>query len=422
MFQRNSHFHAGHGLVIVLMLACGLVAMAGCSNSVATPSGPKLSLPASDELWSQSANATAQQVRKLIQDQRIDDAVKLTRRALDLPRHPDRNDSFGWGHATLTSMLLFDALVDAERWDDVIELGYDPDFKIGNELIESQRIRALSLAHWSKHQFAFRARLFDDQLEELRKSLVNRFDALHHGNQICPPEELIEIDDQFLAGMKQDIQSSHEFISILENSKPKSKPLGELKTLFRDSKVQPPLDREPGESDSAQNDSENNAEPVMEFESSLTLHRPAPPFEVTATDGEPVSFGGEASSARLLVFYLGGECLHCARQLKAIAPHQSGFEQAGIEVVGISADGVEALAKSLKVYNGAIQFPILADGDRKVFQQFRLAQDSQEEPLHGTFLIDRFGKVLWYDFGEEPFTDISFLLNESKRLIAKSEQ
>ena len=39
-------------------------------------------------------------------------------------------------------------------------------------------------------------------------------------------------------------------------------------------------------------------------------------------------------------------------------------------------------------------------------------------PLHGTFLVDRDGKVRWQDVGYEPFSDLKFLLNESKRLLA----
>ncbi len=39
-------------------------------------------------------------------------------------------------------------------------------------------------------------------------------------------------------------------------------------------------------------------------------------------------------------------------------------------------------------------------------------------PLHGTFLIDGNGRVRWQDVSYEPFTDVHFLLAESKRLLA----
>ncbi|GIT05337.1 MAG: hypothetical protein CM1200mP29_07480 [Verrucomicrobiota bacterium] len=45
--------------------------------------------------------------------------------------------------------------------------------------------------------------------------------------------------------------------------------------------------------------------------------------------------------------------------------------------------------------------------------------DFEQQPLHGTFLIDRQGLVRWQDISYEPFTKVEFLLEESKRLLAQ---
>jgi hypothetical protein len=42
-------------------------------------------------------------------------------------------------------------------------------------------------------------------------------------------------------------------------------------------------------------------------------------------------------------------------------------------------------------------------------------------PLHGTFLIDGAGKVRWQDVSYQPFTDVKFLVDESRRLLSLSK-
>ena len=61
---------------------------------------------------------------------------------------------------------------------------------------------------------------------------------------------------------------------------------------------------------------------------------------------------------------------------------------------------------------------MLSDGDKHIFKQFRCCDDFEDQPLHGTFLIDHRGKVRWQDIIYEPFSDAKFLLKESKRLLA----
>jgi hypothetical protein len=45
--------------------------------------------------------------------------------------------------------------------------------------------------------------------------------------------------------------------------------------------------------------------------------------------------------------------------------------------------------------------------------------DFENQPLHGTFLIDGEGNVRWQDISYEPFMDHQFLLKEAQRLLAK---
>jgi len=121
----------------------------------------------------------------------------------------------------------------------------------------------------------------------------------------------------------------------------------------------------------------------------------------------------------LLVFYLGHGCLHCLDQLNALAPVVGAFQSAGIDILAISADSPEALQKTQAQAKagGGFPFPLVADPAREVFRQYRVYDGFEDLPLHGVFLVDGAGLVRWQDISFEPFTDMKFLLDESKRQL-----
>ncbi len=121
------------------------------------------------------------------------------------------------------------------------------------------------------------------------------------------------------------------------------------------------------------------------------------------------------------IFYLGSGCLHCVEQLDKFVPLAKEFEEAGISLVGISTDTLAELKNSVDLFkvDGPFPFPLVSDSDLKVFKRYRCHDDFEQQPLHGTFLIDRDGLVRWQDIGSEPFLDAKFLLEESKRLLAQ---
>ena len=360
-----------------------------------------------DSVWHRSAKLTANEVRDLLANDQVDEAIALTRQAFELPRHRDRNDSYGWGHATRCLSLLIDGLVEAERWDSLIEIGHDSNARIGNEYVESQRIRALALAHWKKRQLRFRSRLLMEDLKALGKSLVRRIDENQDWNEINSPKDQIKVDMPFVETTKKHITTSQTFIKTLEQSLPTAE-LATLKQGYLESKWNVSNDVEAETSSSSGN----------RFEE-LGLYPQAPSFRLTTANGNTMSLAETEGRGTLLVFYLGRGCFHCAMQLKEFAPRFKEFEEQGISILGVSADTPEALANAIEAFNGRIPFPLLSDSNKKVFSQFGLIVDGQEDPLHGTFLLDPTGKVLWYDFGDEPFLDITFLLEESVRLLEK---
>lgn len=123
----------------------------------------------------------------------------------------------------------------------------------------------------------------------------------------------------------------------------------------------------------------------------------------------------------VVIFYLGYGCLHCAEQIQAFAPKTEKFRDMGIDVIAISTDDMPGLKRSQENYKeGTIPFPLVSDASMDVFKRYRVFDDFEKQPLHGTFLIDSQGRVRWQDISYEPFMDVDFLLEESKRLLDQS--
>jgi len=149
---------------------------------------------------------------------------------------------------------------------------------------------------------------------------------------------------------------------------------------------------------------------------------PAPDWLLSDSKGKLHSLREYRGKPVIMVFYLGYGCLHCAEQLQALAPKIKEFEEAGISIIAISADNLDGLEKSQENYDGdRIPFPLVANPSHDVFKSFRAYDDFEDLPLHGTYLIDGEGRVRWQDISYDPFMDVDFLLQESKRLLAQGK-
>ena len=146
---------------------------------------------------------------------------------------------------------------------------------------------------------------------------------------------------------------------------------------------------------------------------------PAPSFSLPGPGGGLYSPSQYPGQPMLVMFYLGHECKHCIEQLNAFAPVNSRFSEMGVKLLAIGTDAPEKVGLTLlksKTDNG-FPFPILSDPEKRVFKAYRAFDDFENIPLHGTFLLDRNGMIVWQDIGYEPFTNVEFLLAETKRLL-----
>ncbi len=147
---------------------------------------------------------------------------------------------------------------------------------------------------------------------------------------------------------------------------------------------------------------------------------PAPAWTLSDSGGKRFSLKHYRGKPALVVFFLGQKCVHCMAQLNLFAPAQKAFKDAGIDIVAISTDSVEGLRKTLSAADKTpFPFPIVSDRNLDVFKSYRCYDDFEKTPLHGTFLVDGNGLVRWHDISYEPFTEIQFLLEESKRLLSQ---
>ena len=148
----------------------------------------------------------------------------------------------------------------------------------------------------------------------------------------------------------------------------------------------------------------------------------APAFTLPNQKDQPVSLESHRGKPLILVFYLGYGCLHCSQQLNAIAARTDDFQAAGlpVPVLAISTDTVAELAKSQENYSADgknFPFPILADPFKTSFKAYGAHDDFESTALHGTFLLDPKGNILWSDISADPFMDLDFLIKESNRLL-----
>lgn len=147
----------------------------------------------------------------------------------------------------------------------------------------------------------------------------------------------------------------------------------------------------------------------------------SPEWVAMGPDSRPVIGGRTPGKPQLLVFYLGSECSHCVDQLNTLSKHLDAFTAQGITVQAISpqlpADAAKVRAK-LDQLKSPANLHLLSDPHFIAFKTFRAFDDFENDALHATILLDAENRVRWIDVSYQPFMDISFLVKESKRLLA----
>lgn len=148
----------------------------------------------------------------------------------------------------------------------------------------------------------------------------------------------------------------------------------------------------------------------------------APLWYAVDVEGKGVSDQQFAGKPYIAILYLGFGCLHCAEQLTEFSPKVEAFSKLGIQVIGISTETPAKLREGIRNYDGEMKVQLFSNAEHDAFRAFRAYDDFEGLPLHGTFLIDAHGKVRWQDIGYQPFMNVDFLLEESKRLLSLEQK
>jgi peroxiredoxin len=156
------------------------------------------------------------------------------------------------------------------------------------------------------------------------------------------------------------------------------------------------------------------------------LGEPAPEFELPDSQKRPRSLAAtRALGPVVLVFYYGFQCSHCVAQLYQVDYDYGEFDKLGVQVLALCADSPEHSNRQMSRH-GRFGFPLLSDADNRVaslYGVFTPATGERDEDLqHGTFVIDRDGRVVWAQRGYEPFTDNATLLKVIAGLEAPAPQ
>ncbi|MFV0495309.1 thioredoxin-dependent thiol peroxidase [Mycobacterium sp.] len=123
----------------------------------------------------------------------------------------------------------------------------------------------------------------------------------------------------------------------------------------------------------------------------------APAFRLPDADGNQVSLSDYRGRRVVVYFYPAASTPGCTKQACDFRDSLGELNGAGIDVVGISPDKPEKLAKFRDIEN--LTFPLLSDPDRAVlaaygaFGEKKLYGKTVTGVIRSTFLIDEQGRI-----------------------------
>lgn len=139
----------------------------------------------------------------------------------------------------------------------------------------------------------------------------------------------------------------------------------------------------------------------------LNVGDKAPAPVVTVDDGSKLKLTALYKEGPVLIyFYPKSDTPGCTRQACNIRDNISTLNKAGIAVLGVSKDKVEAQAKFKAKYD--LNFPIVADPDKKLIEAFGVSKRQ-------SFIVVG-GKIAWRALAAKPDTQAQDALKALDKL------
>ena len=123
----------------------------------------------------------------------------------------------------------------------------------------------------------------------------------------------------------------------------------------------------------------------------------APAFSLTDADGNKVSLADYRGGKVIVYFYPAASTPGCTKEACDFRDNLRELNEAGLDVVGISPDKPEKLAKFRD--EEALTFPLLSDPDRKVltawgaYGEKKMYGKTVQSVIRSTFVVDEKGKI-----------------------------
>jgi peroxiredoxin len=248
-----------------------------------------------------------------------------------------------------------------------------------------------------------------EQAESTAKKAVDRAP-----NQVAPLAEYVEI--LHIAGKDKEAQAAYRTLEPLARGADRDLPVFQRLTPIVDAWKTAgnwtPAAVEPETDDAAQNRIDLTTLGPLTWSPYA-----AEPLSAPDTDGKPWTLADHKGKNVVVLFYLGGQCAHCMQQLQLFGKEIEAFRKLDTDVVAVSTDDVEA-TKALKQNADGVKFPmpLLSDPRLTLFKAYRSFDNFEDQPLHGTFLIDGNGKVRFQKISADPFLEVEFLKGEAERV------
>lgn len=106
--------------------------------------------------------------------------------------------------------------------------------------------------------------------------------------------------------------------------------------------------------------------------SPLLIGEKIPAVNIPAANGKPYDLNTHiAEKSTILIFYRGGWCPFCNKELAGIQNIQADLLKLGYQIIAISTDSPENLSKSIDKHQ--LSYTLLSDADLAVSKQFGIA-------------------------------------------------
>jgi len=116
-----------------------------------------------------------------------------------------------------------------------------------------------------------------------------------------------------------------------------------------------------------------------------------PDVEFITEDGERLSAGDLDGKNTVLYFYPKDDTPGCTKEACAFRDRMGDYEQADIQVYGVSLDSPESHRRFREKYS--LNFPLLTDEGGRAAEALGVLRENREKANRVTFLLDADGRI-----------------------------